>query len=240
MITGIIVALPEELGTLVSGKVEKGHYAPLTNDILVAHGGAGAENARAAAELLIDRGANKLISWGCAAALSAELMPGSLVIADVVKADDQPAIDCDRDWIDHVRSIIGSELSINIGSLTTSATLVADRNKKRTIYEKTGSLALDMESYAIAETATKAGLPFLAIRTIADPVSMSLPQAVSHALNAEGEVELPKLIGYVLTHPSEIPSLITLGRHFNAAKKTLRSIAKYLGKITEFSQLQTD
>ena len=44
MITGIVVALPEELATLTSQKVAKGGYLMLNNQLVVAYSGAGAVN----------------------------------------------------------------------------------------------------------------------------------------------------------------------------------------------------
>ena len=73
MITGIVVALPQELDTLISKKLVKGQCVSLTKTMLLAYSGAGANNAEAAARLLITQGATRLISWGCAAALSPNL-----------------------------------------------------------------------------------------------------------------------------------------------------------------------
>ncbi len=68
IIIGIVVALPEELPTLALKKIPPS----VLNSVLVICSGAGAENARKAAETLISNGATHLISWGCAAALSPE------------------------------------------------------------------------------------------------------------------------------------------------------------------------
>lgn len=240
MITGIIVALPEELSTLPSGKVEKGDYCKLTDNILIAHAGAGPENACKASELLIAKGAEQLISWGCAAALSPELKPGDLLLPESLLSEDQQKFNCDPNWIDHVRHLLADKVSIISGKLTERSTIVAESKDKQAIHSQTGAVALDMESCAIAKTAIQANTPCLVIRTIADPVNMSLPGAVSHSLNSEGEIELSKLLQYILLHPMEIPALIKLGLHFNAAKKTLKSIAKYLDKITVFDRRNTE
>ena len=73
MITGIIVALPEELTTLTTKKIAKGSFLYITENILVIYSGAGSVNAATAANLLIANGATRLISWGCAAALAMTL-----------------------------------------------------------------------------------------------------------------------------------------------------------------------
>ena len=89
-----------------------------------------------------------------------------------------------------------------------------------------------MESIAIAQIARQHNVPFLAIRAIADPVDMSLPQTVIQALNSEGDVVLSRLLSYLARHPSELTRLVKLGRHFNAAQKTLKLAARYLDAFT--------
>ena len=98
MITGIVVALPEELSTLTSKKIDKGCCVFITDTIVLAYSGAGADNARAASELLIAQGATRLISWGCAAALSESLKPGDLVLADTLIDAEGTQIGIHPDW----------------------------------------------------------------------------------------------------------------------------------------------
>ena len=92
-----------------------------------------------------------------------------------------------------------------------------------------------MESIAIARVAKQHTIAFLAIRAIADPVNMDLPQAINYSLNAQGDVVLGKLLLFLFLHPAELPGLIKLGLHFNAAKKTLKSVARHLDTVTDFS-----
>lgn len=244
MITGIVVALPQELGTLTTLKVVKGQCVFLNKTLVLAYSGAGVNNAQAAAQLLIAQGATRLISWGCAGALDAHLQSGDLVLADTLISAEGETIAINADWHYHVKVLLqeskpspfdcstNSQLRtgfvLHCGSLLESKTLVATSHDKQQLHQKTKALALDMESIAIAKVAHAHVLPFLAIRAIADPVTMDLPQAVSHALNEQGDVELRKLLYYLLWHPSELKGLISLGQHFNAAKKTLKLIAKEL------------
>jgi adenosylhomocysteine nucleosidase len=74
----------------------------------------------------------------------------------------------------------------------------------------------------------------VAIRAIADPASMNLPNAISHSLNNNGQVVLARLLKYLISHPWEIPSLIKLGLHFNAAQKTLKTVALQLNAFVNF------
>jgi adenosylhomocysteine nucleosidase len=243
VITGIVVALPEELSTLTSKKLEKGCVQALTDKILLIYSGAGVENAHTASELLITQGANRLISWGCAAALHGEFRSGDLVLANTCIDADKVAIDLNNEaWLENVKNSLSkhSHLRIHTGKLAESKNIVASSYDKAKIAEGTDAIALDMESVAIAKVALAHGLPFLSIRAIADPVNMDLPKAVSHALNEQGDVMVGKLLIYLLWHPAELPGLIKLGLHFHNAKKTLRLVAKQLSDVTVSHQSSSE
>ncbi|MGZ5006275.1 MAG: phosphorylase family protein [Methylobacter sp.] len=232
MTIGIVVALPEELSTLSSKKIAKGCCAFVSDSIVIAYSGAGPDNARAASELLIKQGATRLISWGCAAALSETLKPGDLVLADTLIDADGVQIDIDHDWFNFAKNRLSTHLKIHTGSLVESLTIVAAAKDKKHLHSQTGAIVLDMESIAVAKIARQNELPFIAIRTIADPVSMDLPKAITHALNDQGDIVLARLLLFIALHPAEVPGLIKLGLHFNAAKNTLKSVAKQLDQLT--------
>ena len=237
MITGLVVALPEELTTLTSKKMDKGQCLFISDKLLVAYSGAGSANARAAAERLVAQGAARLISWGCAAALSASLKPGDLVLADkLVDAEggtDAKFCVC-TDWHSDTKSILTPFVVVHTGGLAESKRIVSSSKDKKQRHAMTGAVALDMESIAIAKVAKRYASPFLVIRVIADPVDMNLPRAISYALNDRGDMVLGKLLLFLALHPAELPDLIKLGLHFNAAKNTLKSIAGQLDKVTDF------
>jgi adenosylhomocysteine nucleosidase len=239
VITGIVVALPEELTTLTSKKIDKGRCHFLGDKLLIAYSGAGFPNAQSAAELLVNEGATQLISWGCAAALSASLKPGDLILADeLIDAEGcRDAKFCvSTDWHNYTKDMLMPFVGVHTGRLAESRSIVSSSTKKKQLHSTTDAVALDMESIAIARVAWDHALPFLAIRVIADPVDMNLPPAVNYSLNDRGEVVLGKLLLFLFLHPAELPGLIKLGLYFNAAKKTLKSIAVHLDKVTDFNQ----
>jgi adenosylhomocysteine nucleosidase len=232
VITGIVVALPDELSTLTEKRLEKGCVGHLADKIRVVYSGAGPENASNASELLVKHGANHLISWGCAAALDASFRPGDLILANRCIDANQVVFDPrNADWVNHTQAILSKQLPVYIGSLAEGRHIVTASHDKAQVANATGAIALDMESAAIARVAQVHDLPFLSIRAIADPLSMDLPKAVSHALNNQGEIILSKLLLYLLLHPAELPGLLRLGLHFRAAKKTLKLVAKHLDAV---------
>ena len=236
MITGLVVALPEELTTLTSKKIEKGDCLFIADELLLAYSGAGPTNATAAAELLVAKGATRLISWGCAAALGASLKPGDLILADTLIDAENNGMAINADWHSDANHLLAKFVVVTPGSLAESVSIVSTSTDKKYLHSLTGAVALDMESIAIAKVAKQYTLPFLAIRVIVDPVEMNLPLAINHSLNDRGEVELKKLLAFLFLHPAELPGLIKLGLNFNAAKKTLKLVAKQLDRLTNFSR----
>jgi len=236
VITGIVVALPEELTTLTSKKIDKGRCFYITDKLLVVYSGAGHVNAKSASELLVAKGANRLISWGCAAALSESLKPGDLILADELIDAGNVVMATSADWLAYAKNSLAKFVVIQSGRLAESTSIVSSGKEKKRLHAITGAIALDMESVAVARVAKQHTLPFLTIRVIADPVNMDLPRAIYYSLNDQGEMVLRKLLLFLFLHPAELPGLIKLGFHFNAAKKTLKSIAGHLDKVIDFNQ----
>ena len=233
---GIVVALPEELATLTKIKLLQGECISLNARVFVIYAGAGPLNAAKAAHTLVGKGVSCLISWGCAAALSEDLKPGDLVLPSRVLSEQGESLSTDKLGLQKLQSLLPVNLTVNVGVLQESSCIIADSEQKYRLHGKTGAVALDMESAAVIKVAQMANLPCSVVRAVADPVSMDLPVAVGQALNAQGQIELGKLLGYLLTHPWQIPALIKLGLHFRAAQKTLKVVGSKLNDFLDLKQ----
>lgn len=233
MSCGIVVALPEELSTLTSRKLARGECILIGDGILLAFAGVGPLNAEQAAKRLIVQGADRLLSWGCAAALNPQLRPGTLVIPEQVRYQQQ-CYETDKRWSHKLRCKLSQDLTVSGGDFVSEGRIVASQTDKKALFDDFSANALDMESGAVAKVANEANLPCLVLRAVADPASMSLPDAVVAALDDQGQVRLSKLLAHLLLHPWEVSGLIRLGWHFYAARKTLKSVAKHLNEITIF------
>ncbi|MFA5983053.1 MAG: phosphorylase [Methylococcaceae bacterium] len=231
MITGLVVALPEEISTLTAKQVAKGECFSITEELLLVNSGTGAANARLAAQKLIGLGAKRLISWGCAAGLSPLLKPGDLSLPKRLLNQNNLVLETDPNWHEYTQKQFGNNSSVHTGDLLDSQSIVSLSTVKQALHYQTNAQVLDMESFAVAGIAQDHNLPFLAIRAIADPVSMNLPRAVSYSVNSEGQVVLFKLLSFLALHPNELPGLIKLGLHFSKAQKTLKNTAKKLHLI---------
>jgi adenosylhomocysteine nucleosidase len=233
VITGVVIALTEELGTLTEQKIGKGEIGHISDRVWLINSGAGAENAKKAAELLIAHGAGRLISWGCAAGLTDDLQPGALILADRCIAADNSVFETDKDWRECAAALLAEHAPV-IRAMTESYSVIASSKDKLNLAHATQAVALDMESSAVAKVAKAKVVPFLVVRAIADPRDMDLPEAVRVAVGEDGQVDLVRLMRHLLRHPLELPALIRLGLHFKAAKNTLKKAGQVLDKLTEF------
>ncbi len=233
MITGILVALPEELRTLTKTKIKQGECVTVAKNTIITLSGSGPENARIAAQILIDQGAKQLISWGCAGALAPHLKAGDLVIPESIGTQDNNLIATHTQWSKKIIANLASNIKYYTGTLLESDSVVALADTKNELHQSTHALAVDMESGAVARIAQQAQIPFIALRSIVDPANLDLPLAINHAVTETGLVSIPKLLLYLCAHPNEIPRLIKLGLNFNAANKTLKYLAHQLPLISQ-------
>ncbi len=234
MITGIIVALPEELSTLTKKKIPYGKCEFLAENILVTHSGTGPDNALNAALRLLEKGCSKLISWGCAAGLAEGLSAGDLCLPKQLITENQQHISVHTEWRQQTVCLLDGLQPIHSGPLSTSSSIISSSRKKKVIHQSTGAIALDMESTAIARIAEQEQIPCLVIRVIADTVDMNLPTAITKSMDGKGEINNNKLALNIITNPLQIPDLIKLGLHFQNAQKKLNSVAKKIWEIADF------
>jgi adenosylhomocysteine nucleosidase len=174
-----------------------------------------------------------LVSWGCAAALAAGLNPGDLILPERIVCSDGTPLDTDKGWRKRLGSKLDGRMPVYSGLLAESDRIVAGEDEKRAIFAATGAIALDMESAAAARAAHRFGLPFLAVRSIIDPVDVTIPPSIHSAFDENGALHVPKMLFHTLLHPADFLGVIRLGRHFGAAMRTL-SLAAAIGRETNF------
>ncbi len=227
MKVGILVPLPQEMKTLTGEKIQPAHCMQITADITVCQSGVGRENTQRAAQLLISKDVEVLISWGSAAGLSPEVAGGDLLIPRSVKVNDKTY---------HTHSSFNNELLKQIspgvpvrqGPICESENLLVSVESKKQLFECSQCLAADMESGALAELASKKNIPFSVIRAVSDPANMKLPKAVVAGMGQDGKFKLASFLKMALILPWEWWSIIKLAWNFKKAQKTLNIVAKIL------------
>jgi adenosylhomocysteine nucleosidase len=224
---GILTALPAEARTLLGRQRSRG--LPLEtvlpcgpHRLLVC--GMGLDPAAAGAQALLRAGARSLVSWGCAGAIDPALRPGTLVLPARVIAE-SGTYETDAGWRGRIATAVGGREPVDAGPLLSSRTVLLDRRSRQQARERSGASAIDMESAAVAAAAQAAGVPFLAVRAIADPATHDLPAFLPAITDAYGRPRLGRLARELLREPSALPGLLRLQRAFGRALATLRRVA---------------
>ncbi len=149
-----------------------------------------------------------LMSFGLCGGLDPELAPGQVVVAHEIALPEGGALAFDAGWAHAIAARIpGARVAPLLGARDVAATSA----EKRALYERHAVPAIDMESRGVAEAAREAGIPFVALRAVADPASRSLPKVAARAIDARGRVRPLRVLLGLLTRPHDIRPLMALG-----------------------------
>ncbi len=202
------------------------------HDVRVMCLGPGAQMASEAARRLLTVGATRLASFGLAGGLKMSLWPGTAIVARAVIGADGTRYPSDAAWHGRlIARLIGDDEVVD-GELVEATEPVTTVAGKRKLYETSHTGAVDMESAAVAAEATRADLPFIAVRAIADPADRSIPPAATAALLADGTTSPMRATVRALARPQDIIPLVRLALDSRAAFATLRRVLVRTGALT--------
>ncbi len=117
------------------------------------------------------------------------------------------------------------------GALFGDGAILATAVGKAALHARTGAVAIDLESAAVARTAARHGLPFAVLRAICDPAGRTLPRAALLALDSQGRIGPLRVAAAVLSRPWEIATLIALGVDAAHARRALVTRVAAMGQI---------
>jgi len=193
-------------------------------ELTVRAAGADPERTETTAAELLDAAPDVLVSFGLAGALSAALAPGDALLPEAVVDPDGTRWPADRAWHDAVGAAHGR--GAVSGDLAGSDTAVATPRDKIALGERTGAVAVDMESHRVARAAHRGGVPWIALRAVSDPAGRGVPPALLDLVGPEGGVRWQRL-PRALLHPR---ALRALARDSRTAHATLDRLAAALAR----------
>jgi hopanoid-associated phosphorylase len=225
---GIVVAMPSESRTLCGEAMRVGEQRALGERALLAVSGVGEQRAERTAKALVDAGVGGLVSWGCAAGLSAELPAGALCLPEFIATVDGQRWPTDPTWRQIVVESLGQR-AVFQGALANASQVLASSAAKRALATQAGAVVADMESAAIARVAHRHGVPLLVVRSVVDPLGLTLPAVVTDHVDDSGHVPLAPLLRGLLRQPGDLLTLLQLAGGFRAALASLRAVAACAG-----------
>ncbi|HSB07130.1 MAG TPA: purine phosphorylase [Thermodesulfobacteriota bacterium] len=226
---GIIVAMTAEARSLTKQTVTQGQLIHLPEGPLVQLSGTGSKSARLAGGKLLQNDAEALVSWGSAGGLIPELPPGTLILPQKILAANGGVYSADREWHERLCKRLKAHIYFHRGPLVESPEVLTSSAEKTALFKRTGAVAVDMESAAVAAVAHDSGVPFVAIRAIVDPAGMIIPRSVLSAIDEFGQLRFFRFLKELLRRPMDLFTLIRLGHNFRVAHLSLASAACLAG-----------
>lgn len=238
---GVFTALAWESAAVRSvlkrvAKIEEQVWRGFAGDqeFRVITGGIGPRRTRQTVERFIATPFSAVLSVGCAGALIPGLTTGQLILApdirlQAAKDDDRlELLSVDATLLARTRAAADrSKLPVAAGPLFTSPKVLFTPEEKAAQGERTGAIAVEMESGVHAVFAAERGLPFLVLRVILDGVDMTIP-AVAGLTTPAGEVRPLRAAAYVATHPHHLPALLAIKRARAAAAQAISRLCREL------------
>jgi hopanoid-associated phosphorylase len=169
-----------------------------------------------------------VISFGVAGGLDPDLKSGAVVIATEVMAGDRRWIAAESLSDELIAGAGIGRQTVYRGGLVGVEKVVTGQAGKAALRSETGAAAVDMESHIAADFAHAAGLPFAALRVVSDPAHRALPELATSAIKPNGDVDLRKVMRGIARNPMVIRALVSTGRDFNRALRSLRDCRSFM------------
>jgi adenosylhomocysteine nucleosidase len=194
--------------------------------LLTATGDGAGNAARGAARLCDSAHPAALIGVGVAGALTASLKIGDLVAGLRVRdaSGEAPAPDA---------RLLSWALSsgAKAGTLVTVAAPVvspAEKTELAASLDGDTFAVVDMESAAWARTAAERGVPYVVVRAVSDLFDEELPEYLRRAVDRDGHLRRGAVIGFGLSQPRSIPTLLRLRKRVDECATRLGTFLQRL------------
>jgi len=172
--------------------------------IVFARTGVGIKRARDGTNYVIKKFKPELIiSAGLGGALMDGLKVGDVIVGEWVlslKRNEKKRLFCD---------ISGLSIDFMKGGLLTENRFIHDPDEKRRLYDQTGALSVDMETWGVIEAAEDYGAPVISVRSISDDNQVELPD-MRHFYSSCGELRKLTAFKYLIFNPRLIYPFLRL------------------------------
>jgi|SRR3954447_7332078 len=153
-----------------------------------------------------------VVSVGFCGALRPGLRPSQIIVATEVVDE--------RNGSRYPCSPFDASCEHQTGVVASQDRVAIDREEKAKLFAS-GAIAVDMESFAVAEGANRASVPFFCVKAVSDLADESFRIDLNKMRTPEGRIARGKIVLYVLTHPWMLGELLRLRRRSQDAARAL-------------------
>jgi adenosylhomocysteine nucleosidase len=195
--------------------------------LIVVRSGAGREAAQRVTEALISGHEPKwVISAGFAGGLHPELKRHDILMADgLVDLDgNRLSVDLKVD-----PAVLAQTRGVHLGTLLTADRIIRLPGEKRALGDKHHAMAVDMETFAVAQVCRRHKIRFMAVRVITDGVDDELPPDVEHLMKQQTSIrKVGAVVGTIMNRPGSVKDMYNLKENALVASDRL---AKFLASM---------
>jgi len=196
------------------------------NDVVLITGGMGPINARIKTDAALRSAPAKpdaVLNIGLCGALTPSLPEGRIVSYTDCRSTQaaKPLLRCSEKIVNAMADLLKSSSVFCDPVVGITSQQIATTRAERSALANLGAAVVDMESYAILESAASAGTPAAVLRVVADSVDRVLPD-FNRALNENGALDGRKALKVALGSPLRTAKLLAANR------RAMQQLAKAL------------
>lgn len=200
--------------------------------VAIAQSGPGCEAAsQATTALIAAHDPDWIFSAGFAGGLDDTLRKHDIVMADQVVYHDGRhfALDLKVD-----AEALAATPGVHVGAMLTTDHIIRLPQEKRDLGKKHGVLAVDMETFAVAEACRRDKVPMIGVRIISDTVDDELPEDLDRLMRQKTAVrKAGAVVGSILNRPGSVKDMLKLKEDALVASdklaKFLESMIRQMG-----------
>jgi hopanoid-associated phosphorylase len=177
---------------------------------------------------LSQAGCTHLLSFGLAGGLATGLAPGTVLLPKRIVDATSRLYPIDAAWHDRMLRLLQTVQPVT-APLVGMDEAVASLADKQRLRERTGAVAVDMESHHLGQAACSRNLPFLVLRVVVDTADHVLPPAATVGVRPDGKTDVFAVLKALVRQPGQLPDLISLGRAASKANAMLLRCARLGG-----------
>lgn len=219
-------------------------------DLLLVQTGIGIKNSELAVKTLIDNYETDLIiSTGIAGGLQNVLKVGDMVCSNNVLFTQNieytteniyktcQKISCDKKYFDYIKDVCNeNDLNLHFGDTLTVENVVKSSEEKVMLGKHAKSLAVEMETFKIAEVALQKSIDFISIRSISDEVDFDLNVDKISEIKDDGTIDITKTSFKIIKNLNQVPNIMQLRKQVILASSNIADfLQNFLFKLDNFT-----